>query len=69
MDPLQFNLLLEQRPITVIAGLCAVFYLLYRLGATRIHANEPTVIPSKAPFIGHLIGMAIYGGKYVKMIG
>jgi hypothetical protein len=35
----------------------------------KIHSNEPTVIAPKLPFIGHLLGMAMYGGKYVKNLG
>lgn len=55
---------------TIVAGFCALlYYLLYRVGARKIHLNEPTVIPPKIPFVGHLLGMAAHGGKYVKNIG
>lgn len=69
MGLLNFDLFSGRGPITAVAGICTVLYLLYRVGAAKIHPNEPTVIPPKVPFVGHLLGMTIHGGKYVKTTG
>ncbi|SPO02689.1 uncharacterized protein DNG_05362 [Cephalotrichum gorgonifer] len=69
MGALGFDLLSERGLATTVAGFCAVFYLLYRAGAKKIHPDEPTVVPPTIPIVGHLLGMAFHGGKYVKTIG
>lgn len=63
------GLLPERTMLTAIGGALAAFFFLYRLGTTKVHPDEPTVIPPRVPIIGHLLGMAIHGGKYVKSIG
>ncbi|CAI4219457.1 unnamed protein product [Parascedosporium putredinis] len=50
--------------IFLISILC-----IYGYAAKKIHPKEPAVIASKVPFVGHLIGMAMQGGKYVKNLG
>lgn len=69
MALLDFDLLSGRGSFTAVAGICAALYLLYRVGAAKVHPNEPTVIPPKVPFVGHLLGMTMHGGKYVKMTG
>ncbi|KAI1369911.1 cytochrome P450 [Xylaria arbuscula] len=57
-------------PVSTCIGIAvAIYVLLYRIAAQKVDANEPTVITSKIPFIGHILGMALYGGKYIKNLG
>ncbi|KAK3945607.1 cytochrome P450 [Diplogelasinospora grovesii] len=49
--------------------LAAIYTLLYRLQLTKSHQNEPPIIPSYIPYVGHLLGMALEGGRYIKSIG
>jgi hypothetical protein len=52
-----------------VTALLTLVLLLRPLPARKVHPSEPTVISSWIPFIGHLLGMAMYGGKYVKKLG
>ncbi|KAK4189397.1 cholesterol 7-alpha-monooxygenase [Podospora australis] len=58
-------------PITtfIIAALAAVYVVLYQLQKTKDNVSEPPIIPSKIPFLGHVLGMLFHGGRYVKNIG
>ncbi|GAB1315961.1 Cholesterol 7-alpha-monooxygenase [Madurella fahalii] len=53
----------------VVAALLAVYLFLYRWQFLKTHPNEPPIIPSAVPFVGHLLGMALQGGRYVKNLG
>lgn len=53
-----------------IAGVILVLYLvLYRLQTIPRHPNEPPILPSRLPFAGPLVGMALQGGRYLKQLG
>ncbi|KAI0002619.1 cytochrome P450 [Xylariaceae sp. FL0662B] len=39
------------------------------LSLRKIHPREPPVVPSPVPLVGHLLGMALQGGKYIKNLG
>lgn len=54
---------------TCIIIAVAIYVLLYRLSAQKLDPKEPTVIASGIPFVGHILGMALYGGKYIKNLG
>ncbi|KAH8884603.1 cytochrome P450 [Thozetella sp. PMI_491] len=54
---------------TAAAVVLTLYLLLYRLQTVKAHANEPPIIASAVPFVGHLLGMAIHGGRYIKGIG
>ena len=73
---LLFNMLslnLEQWPFsglaTSLAVAVTVYLILFRLSSTKAHPEEPPIITSPIPFIGHLLGMALRGGSYVKSLG
>ncbi|KAH6842831.1 cytochrome P450 [Chaetomium sp. MPI-CAGE-AT-0009] len=55
--------------VTTIALLVTTYLLIYRWQLVKTHPDEPPVIPSMVPFVGHLLGMALLGGKYVKNLG
>ena len=55
--------------VTTIVLLLASYLLLYRWQLAKTHPDEPPVIPSAVPFVGHLLGMALQGGRYVKNLG
>ncbi|KAI0483525.1 cytochrome P450 [Xylaria cf. heliscus] len=57
-------------PIATWITIVAVTYaLMYQYSKQKLDVKEPPVITSSVPFIGHLLGMAIYGGKYIKGLG
>ncbi|KAK0707411.1 cytochrome P450 [Lasiosphaeris hirsuta] len=55
--------------LTAIAVVGGVYLLLYRMQTARKHPDEPPIIASAVPYVGHLLGMAMQGGRYVKGIG
>lgn len=69
MGILNQDLWSSQGVVAGFVGLLTVIIILARISATRVHPNEPKVIHPWVPFIGHLLGMAVYGGKYVKRLG
>ncbi|PKS12885.1 hypothetical protein jhhlp_000225 [Lomentospora prolificans] len=50
--------------IVLVTLLCV-----YGYAAKKIHPKEPAVVAPRVPFVGHLIGMATQGGRYVKNLG
>ncbi|KAK4219820.1 putative cytochrome p450 protein [Rhypophila decipiens] len=55
-------------PILLLA--LAILYLaLYALQCLKSHPNEPPILPSKIPYIGHLLSMTLQGGRYLKNLG
>ncbi|KAK0743184.1 cytochrome P450 [Schizothecium vesticola] len=55
---------------TVIAGVVSTLWLLlYGLQRVKKHRDEPPIIASAIPYVGHLLGMALFGGRYIKNIG
>ncbi|KAK3316322.1 cytochrome P450 [Apodospora peruviana] len=54
---------------SVLAITLSLYALLYHLQKQPSHPDEPPIIPSTIPFIGHLLGMAVEGGRYIKNIG
>ena len=55
--------------VTTIVLLVTTYLLVYRWQLVKTHPDEPPIIPSAVPFVGHLLGMALLGGKYVKNLG
>lgn len=56
----------------LICTVVLVFSALLVLNAAasrKVHPLEPPIISSLIPYIGHMIGMIFYGGKYFKIIG
>ncbi|KAI0554012.1 cytochrome P450 [Xylaria curta] len=66
-------LLPEGWPLSPIATWVAIvvmtYVLAYQYSKQKLDAKEPPVIASGFPFIGHLLGMALQGGKYIKSLG
>ncbi|RYC55225.1 hypothetical protein CHU98_g10982 [Xylaria longipes] len=57
-------------PIATWITIVAVTYaLVYQYSKLKLDAKEPPVIASSVPFIGHILGMALRGGKYIKGLG
>lgn len=46
-----------------------IYILLHRLQTRPHHPSEPPIIPSRIPFVGPLLGMALRGGRYLKHLG
>lgn len=53
----------------IVLGLLTLFLALRYVSNRKIHPSEPKVLPPWIPFIGHLLGMAWEGGRYVKRLG
>jgi hypothetical protein len=54
---------------TIIIGFITLVLALRYASGRKVHPNEPTVLPPWIPFVGHLLGMALHGGRYIKRIG
>ncbi|KAI1848909.1 hypothetical protein JX266_005337 [Neoarthrinium moseri] len=56
-------------PTLVVVGIITVYLGLYWTSSRKVDTREPPIITSGIPYVGHLLGMALYGGRYVKSIG
>jgi hypothetical protein len=54
---------------SVILGLVIIGVALHFAATRKVHPDEPTVLVPWIPFVGHLVGMAVYGGRYIKKLG
>ncbi|KAI0437448.1 cytochrome P450 [Xylaria telfairii] len=67
------GLFLEGWPLSPIATWIAViavtYALVYQYSKQKLDAKEPPIIASGIPFVGHILGMALHGGKYIKSLG
>jgi hypothetical protein len=52
----------------VIGGL-TLLLTVYYVSGLKAHPKEPKVIRPWIPVVGHLVGMALHGGRYVKRLG
>ncbi|KAL2203085.1 cytochrome P450 [Sarocladium strictum] len=50
-------------------GLVTILVGLHYSSGIKVHPKEPRVIRPWVPVIGHLLGMALSGGRYVKRLG
>ncbi|CAK7197550.1 hypothetical protein SEUCBS139899_000198 [Sporothrix eucalyptigena] len=54
----------------VCIGLGTLYLILYRLQLRRSRPDEPPVIPAPGlPFLGHILCMALQGGRYMQQLG
>lgn len=58
-----------QSPTWLLTGLITLYVAVYCLSIRPRDVREPPVIPSRIPYLGHLLGMVFHGGRYVKTIG
>lgn len=61
--------LLSPNATTVLVGLLTLSVALRLASGRKLHPNEPIVLPQWIPFVGHLLGMALQGGRYIKRLG
>ncbi|KAJ6437811.1 putative DNA helicase INO80 [Purpureocillium lavendulum] len=54
---------------TIALGLVTFAVALRHVSARKLHPDEPTVLPPWIPFVGHLLGMALEGSRYIKRLG
>ncbi|KAF3054818.1 25-hydroxycholesterol 7-alpha-hydroxylase [Daldinia childiae] len=54
---------------TAIVAAITVYFIAYQLSSRKIDPREPPVIAPAIPLIGHLLGMALLGGRYIKNLG
>ncbi|KAK7044700.1 cytochrome P450 [Favolaschia claudopus] len=52
-----------------VVALTTLYIAARHLASRKQDPREPPVVPSTIPYIGHLLGMALYGGRYLKEIG
>ncbi|CAK7221781.1 hypothetical protein SCUCBS95973_004616 [Sporothrix curviconia] len=56
--------------VAVFVGLGTLYVILYRLQLRRSRPDEPPVIPGPGlPFLGHVLCMALQGGRYMQQLG
>ncbi|KAI0021806.1 cytochrome P450 [Xylariomycetidae sp. FL0641] len=55
--------------VTCAAAVITLYAVAYQLCTRKHDPNEPHVVAPLIPYVGHLLGMAIYGGKYMKGLG
>lgn len=60
---------LEPGLATAGVVILTLYLFLYKLQTVKSHPNEPPVVASGIPFVGHLLGMSLKGGRYIKHIG
>ncbi|ERS99136.1 hypothetical protein HMPREF1624_04332 [Sporothrix schenckii ATCC 58251] len=54
----------------IVVGLGTLYFILYRLQLRRSRPDEPPVIPAPGlPFLGHVLCMALQGGRYMQQLG
>ncbi|KAF7528610.1 hypothetical protein G7054_g10100 [Neopestalotiopsis clavispora] len=56
-------------PPWLLAGFITIYAAIYWLSTRPLDAREPPIVPSGIPYIGHLLGMVLQGGRYVKELG
>lgn len=54
---------------TITAGFLALSFVFRYTSGKKVHPSEPIVIQPWVPLIGHLMGMALHGGRYIKQLG
>jgi hypothetical protein len=54
---------------TVTAGFLILAFVLRYMSGKKLHPSEPIVVQPWIPLIGHLMGMALHGGRYIKQLG
>ncbi|KAM7195224.1 putative cytochrome p450 protein [Naviculisporaceae sp. PSN 640] len=55
--------------LTILLPILLTYILLYHLQSVKSHPSEPPILAPRIPYIGHLLGMALRGGKYTKQLG
>ncbi|ORY62498.1 uncharacterized protein BCR38DRAFT_467111 [Pseudomassariella vexata] len=55
-------------PLDVVA-LVTIYFVTYQLSSRKIDPQEPPIISPKIPVVDHLLGMAIFGGRFSKNTG
>lgn len=58
-------------PATVLLTLLTLYLALTHLARQKHHPSEPPIVPPLVPlpYIGHLLGMILQGGHYIKTLG
>ncbi|KAI0178614.1 cytochrome P450 [Hypoxylon sp. FL1284] len=54
---------------TAVVALLTVYFITYQLSSRKVDPREPPLIVPAIPLVGHLLGMALLGGKYIKNLG
>lgn len=52
-----------------LVAVATLYAITYQLSTRKLDPREPPIIASKIPYVGHLLGMAIYGSRYIKTLG
>ena len=55
--------------VTVVLGLTTIAIALRYVSARKLHPDEPTGPPAMDTLVGHLLGMALEGSRYIKQLG
>jgi hypothetical protein len=55
--------------VTISIVLFTLLATLHYTSGRKIHPKEPRLVRPWVPVLGHLIGMALHGGRYIKQLG
>jgi cytochrome P450 len=63
--------LLEAWPFATwaLVAVVTLYTITYQLSTRKHDPREPPILASKLPYVGHLLGMALYGSRYIKTLG
>ncbi|KAI5866363.1 cytochrome P450 [Durotheca rogersii] len=53
----------------ILLALTALYAFALYLSSRKLDPREPEVVAPAVPLVGHVLGMAIFGGRYVKNLG
>ncbi|KAI1411128.1 cytochrome P450 [Hypoxylon sp. FL1857] len=54
---------------TALIGIITLYFIAHQLSSRKIDPREPPVIAPAIPVVGHVLGMALLGGRYIKNLG
>ena len=54
---------------TLAIGALTALVAVHIFSGMKVHPQEPRIVQPWIPVIGHLIGMALQGGRYTKRLG
>ncbi|KAI1373561.1 cytochrome P450 [Hypoxylon crocopeplum] len=67
------NMALDRWPLsagaTSIVAILTLYFLVYQFSSRKADPREPPVIAPTIPVVGHVLGMALLGGRYIKDLG
>jgi hypothetical protein len=61
--------IVSSAPLFIVVSIAVVLFLGIELLRSKLNAEEPPLIHSTIPFIGHIIGLVHHGTQYYAIAG